>query len=492
MPESVLQLASSRCDRNPPLPCSPNSSSVLTPSNTQNLRPSTRGFKTGYNHSLSLPPCDGRVAPPSPLVRGTKRGYKNFESPQACGVRFQGDPVWLWTLRPKDWSSICIIESEWKLLRSRHSTTWERFRSLFEVVQLPIEAREHCHEVSVWWISGESHYIESLILPPDVGQVFWMKNQSRRWPKSLSHIDWRRITHAHVGGTTNARGTFGTRFLPSLDLPPELQRSITHVLKFSIRPTACSPDLPTPHYTLHDRLSLGQSEKPVLYPTYMSRSGWGYRSLSPSELGCCFDLPEFIEWDRRFLTEIVPLQLHRAVMDFVLEKLVCGDPRPVKCRKLIADSVSDSPVDGVWLTGLKSWLPGSWVDVAIADKAVKSDDALVDTRPWNKRISLVLPCKASTIGVLERFAMRRWRWSLITSFFEYLAREHGPMWLSKLMPPRHISSAEHGPAGSKRPHGLAFPVSSSKGGGIIRFVFRLVEGFCGYRPNPTQHLVGMD
>jgi hypothetical protein len=152
---------------------------------------------------------------PNLMERGIKRGYKNFTSPQACGVSIQGDPVWLWTLRPKEWSSICIIESEWELLRTRHYATWDRFQSLFDVVQPPIEARESCHQVSVWWISGESHYIESLRLPSDVGQVFWLVNQSRRWPKSLSHINWKRITHAHVGGTTAARGTFGTRFSPA-------------------------------------------------------------------------------------------------------------------------------------------------------------------------------------------------------------------------------------------------------------------------------------
>jgi hypothetical protein len=328
----------------------------------------------------------------TPTNRGIKRGYKHFDSPRSCGVSIQDDPVWLWTLRPKEWASIFILESEWERLRHRHFTTWQRFESKFDVFHPPLVSSEQCHQVSVWWISGEPHYFESLILPTDVGQVYWMCNRSRRWPKSLSDIQWKRIPHAHVGGTTNARGTFGTRFLPDLDLPKELQRSLMHTLKFSIRPVPCSPDLPTAHYTLHDRLSLSQVSKPVLYSTYISRTGWGQRQLSPEELASCFDLPDLVAWEARFFTAIVPLQLHRAVIDFVLDGLGNEIVRPTKSRKLINDSTIDSLVDGVWLSSLNTWLPGSWAEVAISDKAVNSDDAEVDTRPWRKRISLVIPC----------------------------------------------------------------------------------------------------
>ena len=189
-----------------------------------------------------------------------------------------------------------------------------------------------------------------------------------------------------------------------------------------------------PHYTLHDRLSISQVSKPVLYSTYMSRTGWGQRPLSPDELASCFDLPDLVAWEARFPSDIVPLQLHRAVIDFVLDGFGKEIARPTKSRKLIDDSTIDSPVNGIWLAPLNAWLLGSWVEVAIADKAVKSNDAEVDTRPWRKRISLVLPCRLYTLATIERFAMRCWRRSVITSFFSYLRHEYGPDWWSNLAP----------------------------------------------------------
>ena len=368
----------------------------------------------GYSQTLSaITPSEFSVS--TLPFRGIKRGYKNFSSPRSCGVSIHDDPVWLWSLRPKEWSSVFILQSEWERLRLRHPVTWGRFQHLFTVVGPPIESHYQCHQVALWWISGSISYIESLKLPSEVGQVYWIKGQARRWPSSLSDISWRKITHAHVGGTTNARGTFGTRSLPTLDLPKGLQRSLAHVLKCSVRPIACSPELNTPHYTLHDRLSVSLPSKPVLYTTYMSHTGWGQRSLTPNELGACFDLPGFVEWDPRFLVDIAPLQLFRSIIDWVTE--IDSPPRPTKCLKGIRNTTSSASADGVWLATINAWLPGSWAAGNISDKAVKSDDARIDTQPWHKRISLVLPCRSRDLSILERLAMQWWRRSIILSFF---------------------------------------------------------------------------
>ena len=169
----------------------------------------------------------------------------------------------------KEWSCIYIVRSEWERLRVRHSAgTWERFRSVLEVVPPPIMADIRWHHASVWWVSGSWEYIDSLQLPNQVGQVYWLRHQIRRWPRFQTPIDWKQLTHAHVGGSTNARGIFGTRFLPQLEIPRDLQRSLNHVIKFSIRPLPCPPDFQEPHYSLHDRLSIQQVFKPVPYSTF--------------------------------------------------------------------------------------------------------------------------------------------------------------------------------------------------------------------------------
>ena len=399
---------------------------------------------------------------PPPVLRGIKRGYKNFATTRLCGVSIQDEPVWLWTLRLKEWSTIYISQPEYERLQVRYPTVWEKFKSALEVVDSPSEADPRCHQVSVWWVSGTWEFIESLRLPAQVGQVYWLRHQSRRWPKCRFPIDWKRITHAHVGGSTNARGVFGTRWLEPLDLPRELQRSLTHVIKFSIRPEPCPADLNAPHYTLHDRLSLNQTAKPVLYPTYMSRTGWGLRPLSHGELGACFDLPTTIDWDPSFVTSIVPLQLFRAVIEHVISRMDPASTQPPKLRKISALPEIKAKPDGVWLAGIKAWLPGSWAEVTISAKAVKSDDVVVDTRPWNQRIALVLPCRARMLAVLERLSMRRWRSNIILSFFGYLKNEYGANWWSRLVCP--VATTAAALSGSKRPHGRAFLTSGATGG----------------------------
>ena len=151
-----------------------------------------------------------------------------------------------------------------------------------------------------------------------------------------------------------------------------------------------------------------------------------------------------------------------AVIDYVTRS---NSERPTKCQKLIVATTRSSAVDGIRLTSINAWLPGSWAAVPIADKAVKSDDARIDTQPWHKRISLALPCRSRTLSVLERFATRWWRRSIILSFFEYLRREYGSDWLLQLSQSGPNDLAEREPAGSKRTFGRAFAANSSIKGG---------------------------
>ena len=90
------------------------------------------------------------------------------------------------------------------------------------------------------------------------------------------------------------------------------------------------------------------------------------------------------------------------------------------------------PLDRAWLANLGAWLPGSWTDIVIADKAVKSDNAVVDFYPWNQRIMLVLPCAPSVIVNVEQFAVQVWRRKVARSFLRYLTLRYGSRWLQRL------------------------------------------------------------
>ena len=98
-----------------------------------------------------------------------------------------------------------------------------------------------------------------------------------------------------------------------------LTRSIGHIVKFSLRPWACDAVHNNAlHYALTGVISFSfPPRRPVLYPTHMSRTGWGIRELGDPELSFYFEQPDYLTWSDRFLRDIIPLQMCRAVIDAV-------------------------------------------------------------------------------------------------------------------------------------------------------------------------------
>ena len=95
--------------------------------------------------------------------------------------------------------------------------------------------------------------------------------------------------------------------------------------------------------------------------------------------------------------------------------------------------VAPLPLDEEWLPSLECLLPGLWTNIAISNKAVKSDNAVVDFYPWNQSIMLVMPsCTLSVIFSIEELAIRRWQRVLTMSFSPLLTREHGSDWSARL------------------------------------------------------------
>lgn len=142
----------------------------------------------------------------------------------------------------------------------------------------------------------------------------------------------------------------------------------------------------------------------------MTGTGWGLRELCDEELALCFDLPDYFQWEDRYLRDIIPLQLCRSVVDSLTE-LFSEPPRSKTKLSALAEltEISSDQEVLVWLDSIQQRLPGSWADTDISDKAVKSDNSPVDFRPWHRRTQLVLPCHIRTLGVFERLGMKRWR-----------------------------------------------------------------------------------
>ena len=64
-----------------------------------------------------------------------KRGHREAFVEKVCGVSFEGLPVWLWSMRLAEWSTIYITDTDDLKLRQHHLTTWEFARSKLAIVE---------------------------------------------------------------------------------------------------------------------------------------------------------------------------------------------------------------------------------------------------------------------------------------------------------------------------------------------------------------------
>ena len=374
-----------------------------------------------------------------------KRGFRSVGTPKVCGVSFECHPLWLWTLRPSDWSEVWMTAESLDRLSTTHALTLERFRHLVKTYHdgtdndLAVEASD------VWWISGSKAFVE--VESDRIGgcpNVVCLTKSPRRTPSPVTEGEkWYSISHQSVGGVTNARGIFRLRGFALLTMIPDLPRTIAHILKYGLRGTPCNKADLGLHYNVSDTLSVRGLGRPVVFESCFSATGWCKRPLDPVELSLAYELPEFVVWSADFGDNILPLQIGRAVMEEVIHQIGGNDTGPSKASKRlkVSQAAEFASVDHHWMPEMGKWMPGSWTDTAIADRAVKADDASINFSPWNRRITLVLPRISSRfITIMENLCHARWCRTVARSFTSYLFARHGPDWASQLLLQRRALS----------------------------------------------------
>ncbi|KAI2509117.1 hypothetical protein MHU86_5236 [Fragilaria crotonensis] len=294
---------------------------------------------TSSNVNSTADPADPKIH-----QKAVKRGFKSSRLPQVCGVSFERLPAWLWTLRPSEWSTILISESDKRRIDQFHPALNKHYHNKFRVISMPLGSNPLVLEAVMWWTSGSEPFANSLMLPIGLPLVEWVTGMSRRAaPDTSTSRQWLNVSHAKVGGSTTSRAKFRVSGVSErIDIPQDLTRSIGHILKYSIRAKPCSPDLSIPHYVGSSKLAIHQLSKVVLVPSHFSATGWGYRPLDPTELAAAFELPDYLAWDEDFSTNLVPLQILRGVMDSVLETQTPpvqprGGQRPCQRSDVIPD-----------------------------------------------------------------------------------------------------------------------------------------------------------
>ena len=432
-----------------------------------------------------------------------KRGYREVSAQWVCGMIFEGLPVWLWSLRLSDWSLIYVSVEDEKMLKADHPKTWDFAQDRISSVSK--ETLENLVDVDLWFVSGSMSALERVDSFTGA-KAFWLSTGGRRKPKLWVNSGWQwlSVVHSRVGGTTTSGGMFGLKGIKEISIPHDpIRRSIGHIIKYSEKPRPCSIPPQTEHFTVDQLLSVHHLDRPVLFSSGFSRTGWGMRPLVEQELTQAFDLPSFLAWDDRFPRSMLPLELFRVVIEAVLDELRLAEegfePKILKTNhginKLEAFALRGD--DSVWLPAIGKWLPGSWADAPIADKAVKSDNAAVDFSPWHNRIKLVLPCPAGTLESMEAFGIRWWRRRICASFVSHLRARYGDHWsqTAALMARREGKSVS---SGKRRKVLTGYCRQNTEGGVRIVRIFspRVGSGF-GKRASDSQssageYLVGMD
>jgi hypothetical protein len=369
-----------------------------------------------------------------------KRGHMALSEPLVCGLSFDSLPAWLWSFRFSDWAAILLTDTDERRLRQYHVSTWSFWRVKLIVVE-PGEVATGLHNAVVWFASGSRSFLEPFGEQGEgIPVVTWLERGGRRRPADTLRKRWFSVAHALVGGSTTSRGVFGSCGV-NLEIPVDpLLRTLAHVVKFSERPFPCSVPVSQAHYTLDQRLCLGLVTQPVLFESGFSRSGWGIRKLIPYELSQAFDLPPYLEWCETFPQTLIPIQMFRVVVDAALgcmrgkREEIEEPPRVKVCLNGSGASAGLAlPDPPTWLPTLGLWLPGSWADAVIASKAVKADNADVDFRPWNLRVTLAFPViTAAALRGFELLCLLRWRQSLSRSFFTFLRAVYGRGWGDRL------------------------------------------------------------
>ena len=185
---------------------------------------------------------------------------------------------------------------------------------------------------------------------------------------------------------------------------PKVRRDVSHVIKYSEKPTACDKSPSFPNLAADALLPVYGPWKNVVFHTYATRTNWGHRPLLPYELAGGLDLPVWLMEDTALLEEWVP-------------SLANGEPYPLKILQSTIESFFNSGVGGpeqaqetpletrfsgrstfeadpdtTAFEGIQQQLPGDWVDAGnVTMAASKADDAAISTTLWDVRILLVLP-----------------------------------------------------------------------------------------------------
>ena len=360
---------------------------------------------------------------------------------------FENEPWWILALRPQFVKTISFIQG-WATSTDCYNyiTRFPHSARLFnkDLISLSSSLRfgvtwDKLDTKSIVLVTGSVSYYNSLapfITNKKTVFITDTHTPSRRLPKSTLPLE--RLRHQVVGGATNFSACISYLHLSAIPNRSALRRSIKHFLDFGLRPRVFgSTSTPLGSYlTPAHILPLHQLHTPVVYSTYMTSTGEGYRQLSIPELCSIFGLESSLNSLTTLDTfPFVPIQLMDSILHPILTVSIAS---PSTSPQLIIPTLPLPRFTHVpnLPPHVSSILPITWSEVDYsAQKAAKNDNAEPVFRHWNERVILILPHAVPLLDPLRRWLLFIRTRRLYLEFRAYLCATYGTNW-SRLLHPR--------------------------------------------------------
>lgn len=403
------------------------------------------------------------------------RGVHRFDNKHDCVIFGEEGLEWLFSLRPRDWSRI-----RWIPHHGEVTLFPELAKQYGSILEYATWEDVVAHPPEIWLGAGINTELEAQLANIPTGAPVILTTAIARG-RSKSRFNWRSIAHHDIGGVTALQVRVGTSGWDlRKKLPRSVRRNVSHIIEHKERAKACSATV-TEASLAHDALlDWDNYTLPVVYPTHSTCTNWGKRLLTPTELGVGFDLPLWVLnsslllhcWQEKLAQRSVhPLKVHQTVLDAYLGWKNRQTPRSLKAPPPSPPTpmAEDPPAEHFFFTGITTGLPSTWTsEGTVTTKAVKADDAAVNTSLWDARIQLVLGGTADQLNTIRKGALCWWRRTVFRSYVRSLRRDFGENWCEDMLLARRRRAAASAAVASTNSKAPVDPAAKARNTGGLK------------------------
>ena len=321
---------------------------------------------------------------------------KKYEKQAFCLI-FEYTPVWLLCLRGDFTSRIFLHKCNSLAQFYSRLDEYKIAKPLFAHCISTFPTNVFCFSTppanTLYLVSGSISFLNEL--PP------WLRHKKgifitesftkcrRKLPNS-SFAPLSRISHSQVGGVTTFQGL--CFYFHDQILPPEstFLRKLGDFLDFSIPPFTCkTPPVMISHNSL---LPWEQIYQMVQYPSHFSKTGYGYRYLTATEMHKILGLHPIYPVScttSHQLPFIVPLQiLEHLLLPVLKHHDLPQSPEVVNPHfPPIYEDKGFHPIAALNMNLSNDW----YLSAPPSTSAVKDDTAAINEHIWDQRILLLFP-----------------------------------------------------------------------------------------------------